>query len=208
MTQLEFAIEPPSFQSSNYRGRKWSLSPHSGRWWQDVLVLAFIASLDIHIVPSIVGSWFSIDLIIAWLIVTFVVAPLRLSFLLCVLGSLMIELSTNSPRGLYFTVLWMCLSTIVLIRRNLSWSSLTPWIVTFLVCGATISNLESVFVFLKQDSFQLNFDYFLRQLFRIGCLIVIGIPLAVPWMRKFQGDWVTRQNQEMSPLPADRQVPV
>ena len=186
---IEFALEAPNFSSNDGQRRKWwPMRPATGLLWADLLWLFVVAALDSYIFPALTDGIIPFRMLTPWLVVTFVVARTETSFLVLVLGSLLLETSTAAPRGLYLTGYCVIFAVITLTRKTLSWRHAVPWIVTFFFSSFFLANFETAVIFLRQDPNQLDFFHFAKQIIRVTLCVVVGMAFAQPWMTRFKGE--------------------
>ena len=164
------------------------MRPATGLLWADLLWLFVVAALDSYIFPALTDGIIPFRMLTPWLVVTFVVARTETSFLVLVLGSLLLETSTAAPRGLYLTGYCVIFAVITLTRKTLSWRHAVPWIVTFFFSSFFLANFETAVIFLRQDPNQLDFFHFAKQIIRVTLCVVVGMAFAQPWMTRFKGE--------------------
>ena len=111
---INFALETPAFATSDeHRRGVWPIRPNTGVFWADMLWLLVIGTLDNHVVPTLTGGILPFSIMTPWLVLTFVVAPVRLSIATLIVGSLIQETNSGSPRGMYLTVYWIIFAIIM-----------------------------------------------------------------------------------------------
>jgi hypothetical protein len=185
---LDLALEAPNFLAAE-SDKKWlPIRPCTGSVWIDFVWLSLMASLDQHMIPSVLGPLLTLDILIPWMVISFVVGSTRQVFFIWFFGSFFLETAANAPKGMYLCAMWIVMCILLLIRKTLSWKLAPPWLATFFVSSFWVCNFESLIIFLREDSGQLNFFYFFHQMFRVLLSCLIGMTLAQPWMRRFQGD--------------------
>jgi hypothetical protein len=188
---LEFALESPNFSVSEAKQRWWIIKPCTGFWWADLIWVSVVFTLHQHVLPALISPSIPIDLITPWLVVSFVVgSPLQVvsMWLVC---SMFLETSSTAPKGTYLCAYWISMCVILISRKTLSWKLTIPWFVTILLTAFFVCFFETLMVFIRQDAKQLGFFYFFSQFLRIILICLVGMSLAVPWMRRFQGNSVS-----------------
>jgi hypothetical protein len=193
---LEFALETPNFAEVDQRTRWWPMRPSTGSILADIFWFSLLFTIHQHILPSILGPNFPIDLVTPWLVISFVVSSPSHSLLLWLVASSLMETSTIVPRGFYLCAYWLIFAAILLTRRTLSWKLTVPWVVSFFFASFCLGNFETLLIFLKQDGKQLGFNYFFFQAIKTLLAIVIGMTYAQTWMIRFKGDLTPRASKE------------
>jgi len=185
---IEFALETPNFGTPDEQRRRWwPMRPNCGVLWADIMWLLVVGAIDTHILPSLTAGILPFNLMTPWLVVTFIVSPSSVAFLMLLIGSLILETSSGAPRGLYMTAYWVIFAVLTLSRKTLSWRHAVPWLVTFFFSSFFVSNFETLLIFLRQDPAQLDFFHFAKQTIRVSLSVIVGMTFAQPWMSRFQG---------------------
>jgi hypothetical protein len=185
---IEFALETPNFGTADdQRRRWWPMRPNCGILWADIMWLLVVGAIDTHILPSITDGILPFNLMTPWLVVTFIVSPSSVAFIMLLIGSLILETSSGAPRGLYMTAYWVIFAVLTLSRKTLSWRHAVPWLVTFFFSSFFVSNFETLLIFLRQDPSQLDFFHFAKQTIRVSLSVIVGMTFAQPWMSRFKG---------------------
>lgn len=185
---IEFALETPNFGTADdQRRRWWPMRPNCGLLWADIMWLLVVGAIDTHILPSLTDGILPFNLMTPWLVVTFIVSPSYVAFIMLLIGSLLLETSSGAPRGLYMTAYWVIFAVLTLSRKTLSWRHAVPWLVTFFFSSFFVSNFETLLIFLRQDPAQLDFFHFAKQTIRVSLSVIVGMTFAQPWMSRFKG---------------------
>jgi hypothetical protein len=163
------------------------MRPNCGVLWADIMWLLVVGAIDTHILPSLTDGILPFNLMTPWLVVTFIVSPSYVAFIMLLIGSLLLETSSGAPRGLYMTAYWVIFAVLTLSRKTLSWRHAVPWLVTFFFSSFFVSNFETLLIFLRQDPAQLDFFHFAKQTIRVSLSVIVGMTFAQPWMSRFQG---------------------
>ena len=185
---IEFALKTPNFDTpDDQRRRWWPMRPNCGMLWADIMWLLVVGAIDTHILPSLTDGILPFNLMTPWLVVTFIVSPSAVAFIMLLIGSLILETSSGAPRGLYMTAYWVIFAVLTLSRKTLSWRHAVPWLVTFFFSSFFVSNFETLLIFLRQDPAQLDFFHFAKQTIRVSLSVIVGMTFAQPWMSRFKG---------------------
>lgn len=134
-----------------------------------------LAAIEQSIIPHNALGVFRIDLLTPWLLVSFVLAPLRKTLPLAILAGFLQETRSTAPAGLYISAYWSAAITLNYIRYTLSWRHTGPWAVTVL-CGMTwVAAFETLVIALTQDPGRIGIRYVFEQIFRTLIAAAIGV---------------------------------
>jgi hypothetical protein len=152
--------------------------PDCGNYLLDLAHLLMLAAIEQSVIPYNVLGVFRIDLITPWLLVTFVLAPLRKTLPLAIIAGVIQETRSTAPAGLYISAYWSAAIALSYIRHTLSWRHTGPWAVT-IVCGMTwVAAFETLVIALTQDPGRIGIRYVTEQLLRIVIATAIGVTLS------------------------------
>jgi hypothetical protein len=149
--------------------------PDCGNFLLDLFHMFMLVAVEQAMIPHNALGVFRVDLLTPWLIVSFVLAPLRKSLPIAVMAGLLQETRSAAPAGLYISAYWSAAIALNYIRHTLSWRHMGPWAVT-VICGMTwVVAFETLVTALTQDAGRIGIRYAFEQIFRVGIAAAIGV---------------------------------
>ena len=117
--------------------------PATGRLWLDLVYLIVVGAVHFTVFPSLTQSFFVVDLMTPWIVVTMIAQPFPRGALIGAVGALVLETHSVAPAGIYITAFWVIGVVVNLTKSTLSWRHVFPWFVTLVLAEIWVMAFES-----------------------------------------------------------------
>jgi hypothetical protein len=167
---------------SRYFLQDWKPRPNTGRFWQDVIFLFFIAFVQTTVGPTLFGKFGYVDLVTPWIVITSIRQRPLQAILLTSIAAFLLETRLAVPAGLYLCAYWILCNLLIQIRPALSWRYRTPWFVCYLASTLWILLFESFVLHFLQPGLLTEVSYVMHMLIRVLVAVGFGMYLSREWM--------------------------
>lgn len=162
--------------------------PNTGSLLQDISFLLMIIFVQTSVLPKLLPRDLHLDLMTAWLLITFINQKFFPAITLAVIGATALEMRSAVPSGLYVSAYCILLAIIHQIKPKLFWRHQLPWIIIFALASLWISLFESLVVYIISGAATMTWNYWLSVIFRIIVVTTFGIYISFHGQMKHAND--------------------
>ena len=170
------------FAFSAEKRAEYRFRPHTGRFWLDLIYLTLLMGVEEVLLRPLSSSYFLIDLVTPWLLVSFVQKQKGAALFLAIYAGFMQEARSSLPQGTFLCAYLVMVTVLLQVRSALSWRYATPWLVGFALSELLIASLITTVILVLGGGRLLGSEHFVDLALRVGAGVGFGYLLCRPWL--------------------------